>query len=175
MRLILVRHGETAYNVKGIMQGTADIPLNANGRKQAFEAKDKLKDTKIDVCFSSSLARALETAHIITNKEVITDNRLMERKLGSLEGKSHDLYDSKLYYDYKVNSNKYDVEPVRDLFERVQSFYDEIKTKYKDKTVLIISHQATIRVFNFVINGYNENTNFLSFKVPNCAVLKYDI
>lgn len=175
MKIILVRHGQTDWNLKNLMQGRTDIPLNETGRVQALEVKEQLKNEKIDICFSSPLSRTITTAKIITDLDVIIDERLVERGVGTLEGKDSKIYKNINYYDFKSNSNKYGVESVQDLFARASSFLEFIKEKYPDKTILIVSHGATIRALHYVITGYNENTNFLEKKVPNCCILKYNI
>ena len=63
--IILVRHGETEWNRKGIIQGRHDILLNQTGRRQAEATMKKLKGKAIHGIFSSPLIRALETAQII--------------------------------------------------------------------------------------------------------------
>lgn len=175
MKIILVRHGETDWNLKHIMQGITDIPLNEKGKEQALMVSKKLENTKIDVCFSSPLKRAVQTLNIITKVSPIIDNRLIERNMGELEGKNHKYYDAKLYWNYKINSNLYGVESISSLFKRVTDFFYEIRDKYYNSTVLIVSHGATIRALHYVISGYNEDTNFLDTKTPNCCVFEYDI
>lgn len=173
MRIFLVRHGQTDWNVKKLMQGRTDIQLNDTGIAQALDVKEKLKNKNIDICFSSPLSRAFLTAKIITDLDIILDERLIERDAGNLEGKDSKLYKTINYYDFKSNSNEYGVENVKNLFARATNFLNEIKEKYYDKTILIVSHGATIRALHFVIKGYDENTDFLELNVPNCCVFEY--
>lgn len=58
MKLYIVRHGQTDWNAKGIMQGNTDTTLNQIGRKQAERIREELKDIPIDICISSPLGRA---------------------------------------------------------------------------------------------------------------------
>ena len=64
---------------------------------------------------------------------------------------------------------------VSDLLNRTKLFLDKIKKTYSDKTILIVSHSATIRALHFNIVGYDENTNFLSFVPKNAEVYKYEL
>ena len=64
---------------------------------------------------------------------------------------------------------------MQDLFERVNSFLNDLKKYYKDFTILVVAHGAVVRTLNFAINGYDENTNFLEFDVPNCSIFEYEI
>ena len=76
MKLYIVRHGKTDWNVLGKIQGCTDIPLNKIGEKQAKLIKEKIKD-KVDVCFTSPLKRAISTAEILTDVKPIIDERLI--------------------------------------------------------------------------------------------------
>lgn len=87
--IYFVRHGETDYNLEGIVQGQLDIPLNNKGIHQAHELKNKLKVLDIDVIFSSPLLRAKQTAQIIhenLNVEIKYDERLKEFFAGNMQG-----------------------------------------------------------------------------------------
>ena len=174
MKLYLVRHGQTDWNKLGLIQGDSDIPLNNEGIKQAKIVKTKIKD-KIDICFASPLKRAFQTAKIITDVNIIFDKRLIERNMGEFEGKDFSIYSAGNYWNYDLNSGDYGVEKIQDLFKRTQNFMEMLKENYSDKTVLVVSHGATIRALNFVIKGYNKNIDFLKFEVPNCKVLEFDI
>ena len=80
-RLILIRHGETDWNVEGRYQGQADPPLNQQGLAQACQLAQKLRDVGLDVLYSSPLRRALQTAQILAEALDIplhTEPRLME-------------------------------------------------------------------------------------------------
>ena len=79
------------------------------------------------------------------------------------------------YYNYNANLQTNNVEPIQDLFKRVNSFKNEIKEKYSDKTILIVSHGATVRALHFALTSYKEDEDFLKFDVPNCAIFKYDL
>jgi broad specificity phosphatase PhoE len=89
--LILVRHGQSTANVKGIWQGQMDFPLSKEGRPQAGMAGLVLSREPFDGLYSSPLSRAFETASIIRSRtafrgEVITVEGLSERRGGILEG-----------------------------------------------------------------------------------------
>jgi probable phosphoglycerate mutase len=84
-----IRHGETDWNVKGLMQGSTDITLNDNGRAQAKAARDFLIDVGITRIISSPLVRAFETAKILNETlglPLDTHAGLTERSFGIYEG-----------------------------------------------------------------------------------------
>jgi len=88
-RILLVRHGETAWNATGRLQGQSDTPLNALGHEQARRAAQRLACEPVRGLYSSDLARALQTAAIIGQAlglTVVTSSRLRERLYGAWEG-----------------------------------------------------------------------------------------
>ena len=176
MVIYMVRHGQTDFNKKRVMQGLSDVPLNENGIKEANDAKEELKDVNFDICFSSPLKRTIDTAKIITDNKcnIITNNLLIERNLGGFEGKPYELYKKYDYWNLKENLNYNKVESVKDVLKRTKKFLGEIKSS-DYKTILIVSHHATIRALHFNIVGYDDNTNLLSFHPENGKIYKYEI
>src|SRR3989338_5919677 len=88
--IYLVRHGETEWNEKKIIQGHSDIPLNKKGELQAKELGQEFKGIHFDAVFSSNLIRAKRTAEIAVLEKklaVVTTNALRERMFGRFEGK----------------------------------------------------------------------------------------
>lgn len=176
MKLYVIRHGRTPWNEKGLMQGWVNIKLSETGKKEAKDIREKLKDISFDICISSPLKRTLETANIVINGKckIITDELLIERNLGEFEGKKYAEYEKLKFWDYKLNNDSYGVEPVKDILKRTSSFLNNLKEK-EYKTVLIVSHAATIRAINYNIIGYDSNTDFLEFKPVHGKVYEYEI
>lgn len=90
-RILLMRHGLTDDNLKGIAQGQSQVPLNETGRQQARELANRLTAEQLvtDVIVSSDLSRAAETAQIIAaaiSAPIVYDPQWRERALGELEG-----------------------------------------------------------------------------------------
>ena len=89
MRLIVVRHGETFYNMEDRLTGQADIPLSPLGERQAERVGVYLADEKLDGIVSSDLQRALITAQAIAAHHGLTvqeDPDIREIALGNWEG-----------------------------------------------------------------------------------------
>jgi len=88
-RLIVIRHGETAWNVDQRIQGQLDIPLNDTGRWQAARMAEALAGDGIEAIYSSDLQRAAETAAALARAAglpMTTDRELRERAFGRFEG-----------------------------------------------------------------------------------------
>lgn len=179
MNLYLVRHGQTNLNKEHIVQGIINAKLNDTGIKQAQEIKKEIDKLTIDLVICSPLIRTRETTSIILNKRnipILYDNRIIERYAGDFEGKSDKSYDHIKSWNYKLNSDlDANIEKIRDLLERTKLFLEDIKNKYPNKNILIVSHEACIRALHYNIIGYNENTNFKDLKIDNCCLLKYKI
>ena len=101
--------------------------------------------------------------------------------MGLLEGNSTEKYNKEKYWDYNYQKEKTNVETPKELLKRTKEFLDEIKIKYPDKNVLIISHSGTIKALYYNIVGYDKNTdlttfyanhneifNIFSFKILSC-------
>ena len=87
MKLYLVRHGETDWNRARKIQGQVDIPLNEFGIHLAEETGKGLKDIPVDLCFTSPLGRAKQTAEIILKGRdvpVIEEPLIMEMALACM-------------------------------------------------------------------------------------------
>ncbi|MHB0939990.1 MAG: histidine phosphatase family protein, partial [Armatimonadota bacterium] len=91
MKLYLIRHGQTDWNLAQRFQGQSDIPLNEIGRRQANALADRLSSQPFEVAYSSDLQRALETAKVIAGDrlEIKTDLRLREMDFGDWEGATY--------------------------------------------------------------------------------------
>ena len=91
-KLILVRHGESVWNKQNLFTGWTDVDLSKTGIEEAKNAGNLLKNENFDVCFTSVLKRAIETANNIleitgkTNIKKIQDWHLNERHYGALQG-----------------------------------------------------------------------------------------
>ena len=178
MEILMVRHGQTDWNVEKKVQGKADIELNENGIEQAKITSEKLKDRKIDVIISSPLKRAKQTAEIINQKlncPIYIEEGIAERDFGEFESEYKNEFDFEGFWSYEKNL-KYDkAENIRDFFERIYNALDNIIEKYNDKNVLIVSHGGVSRVVNCYFNGIPNKDNIISLGLRNCEVAQYTL
>ena len=170
--IYIVRHGQTEYNVVGRYGGRIDVPLNKNGINQAYELRDILKNIKFDFVFSSPLKRALKTAEIICNNDIIKDDRLIERNNGDLEGKLKTEIDE--FPDFNdPNETRYNIENIVDFRNRIYDFFSEIKNQYRGKDVLVVTHAGVGIYARCFFEGEPQDNNYMNYKMANCDVLKY--
>lgn len=177
IKILITRHGETDYNKLGLIQGSLDIPLNKKGINDALKLKKRIDLKEIDICLSSPLKRAYDTALILTDNKisVICDDLLVERNFGKNEGKKNDLELCKKDWCYCLNNNENTGESLAALLERAREFLNKIKTLYNNKTILIVSHGSFIKALHYNIIGYDKNTDFLSFNPKNTYIYEYTI
>ena len=160
MNIILVRHGQTDWNVKDLLQGQTDIELNETGKIQAKETAEKLKSIKIDEIYVSPLKRTINTAEEINknrNIELKIEPRLIERGFGDYEGKSKVQF--KKYWNYETNESDNNVESIKELFDRVYYFLKELENTYKnqDVTIAFVTHNGTNLAITSILNGLKDN------------------
>lgn len=178
MNLYVVRHGQTEWNVKKKMQGRADIPLNKKGIEQAYIIKKNLSEYNIDMIYSSPLIRAKQTAEIINetmNIDIIYDNRLIERDYGEFEGINKSSFNYNEFWAYHKNKHYTKAENIQNFFNRVYNILDELKEKYQDKNILIVTHAGITKVIECYANGMMQDENIGPFLPDNCSVTKYVI
>ena len=121
------------------------------------------------------MVRALHTAEIINvnNRDIITDERLVERKHGSLEGKSFDVTDREEYWNYYTGVKYGTEEGIPDLCNRVKEFLDELKAE-SYKRVLIVAHSGVSKAVYVYFNGIPKDGKMLNLGLKNTEVKEYD-
>ena len=149
LRLYIVRHGQTDYNLNGFFQGTSDIPLNNNGLKQAGEIASKLGGVEFAAAWHSPLSRAKVTCETILAGRLSADadDRLKEVYFGKWEGVHRDKIKEQWpeqfehYYSNIGDFHPPDGESLADAQERVGRFYDELRKNFHSGEILIVAHQ----------------------------------
>ncbi len=176
--LYIVRHGETDWNVKKIIQGHADIPLNKKGEAQAKELAKKLRHIKFDAIFSSDLIRAKRTAEIISLEKKLaihTTKELRERYFGKYQGKSFAVNNEmvKLINNLKMFSGPglKEVESDENIILRITTFLKEIAVAYPKKTILVVSHGGPMRTL-LIHLGFSTYDNLTEGLIDNLAYIK---
>lgn len=158
MKIYLIRHGQTDYNRKRLLQGQCDIVLNEYGRKLARLTAQGLKDVSFDVIYTSPLKRAKETAEIIAgdrNAVWIEDPRIQEISFGEYEGlccgeEGFNIPD-KTFSNFFNDPSRYQVPPGGESFEavveRTGDFLRELtgRKEYTDKTILVSTHGCALK------------------------------
>ena len=160
--LILIRHGETDWNIEGRYTGQSDIPLNAHGIQQAESLSTSLCEDKIDAIYSSDLHRASETAERIRNNcdiPLFLDARLREIHQGEWEGLHFDEIQKRYRQAWEQRKNApVDVAPpggetVGEVRQRVLEAVREIINRHPQETIAIVSHGLSLAIIQVEANG----------------------
>lgn len=158
-RLILIRAGETDWNLSGRWQGWVAAPLNEHGRQQVYRLSNFMRNIGLDILYSSDNRRAADTAHILAEMlgyAPIFDARLRERHIGEWQGLI--LPEVRAWYPEKyaalmADPEGYEIpdgESLKQVRARVWEAMNEILAKAdaatENLTIGIVSHTTAIRL-----------------------------
>lgn len=188
MKIYMIRHGETDWNTKKLLQGKTDIPLNENGRELARVTAEGLKDVPFDLIFTSPLGRARETAEILRGERqipIIEDERIQEISFGPYEGfccskEGYNIPDPTFIKAFTAPGEYVPpagAESIAELCERTTDFLHSLlnNPEYQNKTILVSGHGAVLKglLSSLTITDLN---NFWNGGVHrNCAVTILDV
>jgi len=171
-QVIIVRHGQTEWNLKLVRQGHFDSPLTDKGIAQARALAQRLAQEKFTALYSSDLGRAVQTAQIIANATghvIITDERLRERHLGIFQGLSGDEIRERFPEEYRLHRTvgpTYVIpggESVEQQVARNIAYLNEIGQKHTGETIVVMTHGG-------VLSGLFRHT----FSIPYNAPRRFD-
>ncbi|MBE7182909.1 MAG: 2,3-bisphosphoglycerate-dependent phosphoglycerate mutase [Methylobacterium mesophilicum] len=167
--LVLVRHGQSDWNLKNLFTGWRDVELTETGRAEALAGGQRLKakGLKFDIAFTSALKRAQNTCQIVLDElgqsslETVRDEALNERDYGDLSGLNKDDARAK-WGEEQVHiwRRSYDVPPpggesLKDTGARVWPYYiHEVQPHVlRGKTVLVAAHGNSLRALIMALEG----------------------
>ena len=188
IRIVLVRHGLSSFNAKGLIQGrTDDSLLTEEGYEQAIKAGKALSKIKFDKIYSSPLVRAAETAKTIkksfnTSQDIIFDNNLLEVDLGEWSGLRIDEIKNKFPEIYPIWKNNPEnltlkrnddtaYKPIQELFDQANNFIEDILKIYLDKddvNILVVGHNAILRCLILLLLG-KPKQGFRKIRLENAS------
>lgn len=186
-QLILVRHGESQWNLENRFTGWVDVPLSPKGEEEARRTGLKLKDYRIDIAYTSVLKRANETLRLAleaaakTGIPVIKDQALNERHYGELQGLNKQ-ETAKKYGEEQVRiwRRSYDVAPpggesLKDTAARTLPYYKNeiLKELGQGKNVLIAAHGNSLRSIVKEIEKLSPD-QILRVEIPTGVPIVYD-
>ncbi|MDP6127784.1 MAG: histidine phosphatase family protein [Dehalococcoidales bacterium] len=180
-KIILARHGETAWNVEEIFRGRIDVELNETGRRQAQLLAGHLLDINIEAVYSSPLSRALETAEAIAGRrrlEVDVSAGLMDLDFGEWQGLSR----REVAERYPALHEEWLNHPERVRFpaggslsavrERATGLIDELIGKHTG-TLVLVSHRVVNKVLICALLGLDDS-HFWNISQDTCAITTFD-
>ncbi len=171
-RLLLLRHGRTAWNAQRRFQGQADPPLDEVGRGQAYEVAAIIAAVRPHVLVSSDLVRTMQTAQIVAEAvglPVVADLRLRERGLGHWEGLDRDEVAATYPDEYADWVAGRDVsrrggETREQVAERALAAFADLPD---DVTTVLVTHSATAMALTNALLGIEQRVHPLG-PLANC-------
>jgi alpha-ribazole phosphatase len=181
LEIILVRHGETAFNAAETFRGRVDVPLNEIGLKQAQLLGNYLSTEKIKVVYSSPLQRAVQTAEAIASphklKVKLVEN-LNDIDCGEWEGLTlkevKERYED-IYQDWVDTPEQVRIpggEGLEDVKSRVFPFVKDAVTRAREGKIVLVSHRAVNKALICALLGL-DNSFFWNFKLDTGAITRF--
>jgi 2,3-bisphosphoglycerate-dependent phosphoglycerate mutase len=166
--VIIVRHGQTEWNIAGIRQGHLDSRLTGRGVAQARALAERLAREKFSAIYSSDLGRAVQTAMAIADvsgHEIVTDARLRERHLGIFQGLNAEEIAAKYPEERRLLRSigpEYVIpggESMRQQVERNVSYLNDLASKHAGETIVVVTHGG-------VVSGFFRHTLAIPLDAP---------
>ena len=175
-----IRHAPTEYNKSSKIMGDLNIPIDGNCLAEIRKTKELLcADYKVDVCYTSPLARAHETAQLLFDSDVVPDGRLIGKSIGDLKGKS--LAEIKAIYPQAVTpANVYNFlfdppngESAKDTVRRVYGFLQSVLSDGREN-VAIVSHSVFLSLI-YVLTRFLPLEKTMEFTQDFLEIRTYEI
>jgi len=187
-RLVLLRHGESQWNLENRFTGWVDVPLSPRGIEEAKNAGIKLRCFTFDRAFTSVLQRANETLRLVLetvgqpNIPIEKDKALNERMYGDLQGLNKAETAEKYgEAQVKIWRRSYDVRPpggesLKDTAERTLPYYEQAIKPYllKGETILVAAHGNSLRALVMELEQLSRE-QVLELNIPTGAPLLYEM
>ena len=180
--IILVRHGETAWNAERRLQGHLDIPLNEEGERQAAALARALAGESVDLIVSSDLRRAASTAQAVADVlglPLQTDATLRERCFGAFEGLLYDELEAhfpQAYAQWRVRDpharypdGERRAETFAEFAQRAVDAVSRIAEMHRGKRIVIVSHGGVLDAVYRAAHGI-DITAPRDFDVLNASI-----
>ena len=186
--VVLIRHGESQWNLENRFTGWVDVPLSPKGEQEAREAGEKLRAFRFDHAFTSVLTRAIRTLEIVldvigqSGLPVEQHQALNERMYGELQGLNKTETAEK-YGEAQVKlwRRSYDVRPpggesLQDTADRVLPYYREHiwPRLAKGETLLVVAHGNSLRALVMHLDRLSRE-DVLELNIPTGAPLLYEL
>jgi broad specificity phosphatase PhoE len=172
MKIYLIRHGQTDWNLQGRFQGREDIPLNELGMKQARECGLALKGKEFKAVITSPLGRARRTAEIIAEivlaEQVIVEEKITERDFSKVSGMTPAQREA-----FYASGEKDDKEPWEVLCDRMISCMKEYGEHFMEQNIIMVSHGASINAVLSVLSAGETGTGRIILKNTCINIIDY--
>jgi len=186
--ILLIRHGETAWNAVRRLQGHIDIPLNGEGERQAAALGRALAGGQLDAVVSSDLQRAMQTAQAVAahhrNLTPSTNPQLRERAYGVFEGMLYRDIQDEYPADFQLWQAR-DIDAVmphgermaesfRSFYERVIGALKDVGARHRGQTVAVVAHGGVLECAYREARGIQLDSP-RDFQVKNASINRFTV
>ena len=181
MRVILLRHGETAWNRDGVFRGTEDVPLNDLGRKQAALAGQRLQDSDVRRIYTSSLSRARETALLAAQHSGIPVEEkdfLLDMYFGQWQGLTVEEVASRWPAEYGIWQNQPQLcqspggESLEGVMQRAARGVETLLQGGEKADLILVTHRVIIKLLLLWALG-GSSKDFWKIRVDTCSISSF--
>jgi len=181
LEILLIRHGETAWNTADIFRGRVPIGLSEDGFKQAEKLAEYLRQRKINAVFCSPLKRASETAEPIARLHQLVAQPvegLTDLNFGKWEGVS--IENVKIQYKqiYELWRERPDLakipdgESLQEARQRSLNALNKIIAEFKQRTVVIVTHRVITKILECALLGLDDS-HFWNIEQDTCGITTF--
>jgi len=183
--ILLIRHGETAWNAERRLQGHLDIPLNDEGERQAALLAGALAGEPLDLLVASDLHRAHQTAQAVADRRGLTvaiDPALRERGYGGFEGLLYSEIEERFpreFAAWQARDVDAQLPPGRNVGESFRTFFDRatgailaLAAENPGKTIALVAHGGVLECAYRLARGLPLETP-RDFKVYNASINRF--
>lgn len=184
--ILLIRHGETAWNAVRRLQGHTDIPLNDEGARQAAALAQALAAEQVDVLVSSDLQRAMQTAQAVADQydglRVQTDEQLRERCYGVFEGMLYAEIERQYPAEYALwqardidavmPPGEREAESFRQFYQRATGGIADWARRHPGRTIAIVAHGGVLECAYREAVGMSLDSP-RDFQVKNASINRF--
>lgn len=180
--ILLIRHGETAWNRGKIFRGTHDVPLNDNGRAQGQLLAEALHGWQIDAAYCSPLSRARQTAEIALagrNVEIVDDERFKDFSYGDWTGLEEAEVARRWPEEFAAWTSRPNSlrvpggDTLQEVFDRAFAALEDIASQHQDQTVAIFAHRVVNKLLVLAVLGLAP-ARFAFIRQDNCCVNEFE-
>lgn len=173
MKIFLIRHGQTDWNLEGRFQGREDIPLNEQGVLQAIECGNAIKGEEVNIVITSPLIRAKRTAQIIADEiganQLFIEEGITERDFSKVSGMTPQ--EREAFY---ASGEEDDKEPWELLSKRMMANIEKYAKLYPGQNIIMVSHGASINCVLAVLSEGRTGTGKIILKNVCINIINYE-
>jgi uncharacterized phosphatase len=173
MKIYLIRHGQTDWNLQGRFQGREDIALNETGIMQAKYCGEAIKDESFKAIITSPLSRAKRTAEIIAERisvdRIIIEEGITERDFSKVSGMTPK--EREIFY---ASGEKDDKEPWDNLCKRMLTSIKKYAEQFCDDNIIMVSHGASINSVLSTLSNGETGTGKILLKNACINIINYE-